>query len=61
MGPKLKGYCPFLVSSCDLTRGSRPGGARRAGRAWVETEAISVATRIEWPQVATREIASRPD
>ena len=24
-GPKWEGYCPFLVSGCDLTRRSRPG------------------------------------
>ena len=58
-GPKLKGYCPFLVSSRDLTRGLRPGGARKAGQAWVTTKVISVVTRIKWPQVATWEIASR--
>ena len=45
-GPKWEGYCPFLISGRDLTRRSRPGRARQAGRAWV-------ATKSEKPQVAT--------
>ena len=57
-GPKWEGYYPFLVSGCDLTRRSRPGGARQAGRAWVATREIPVMTRSEKPQVATWKMAS---
>ena len=43
----------------DTIFGSRQVGVRKAGRVWIATETISVATRIEWPQVETWEMASR--